>query len=106
MLFRSQGISTGMFTARNEVPLYMSYIIAGVLTVLFAWLMFKFTSLGVWSLILSGGLAMSIYIFWKWPLKVIKDLNVSWKDVAQTIGVLWNENVGFLRKKLNVDSHS
>jgi Membrane protein involved in the export of O-antigen and teichoic acid len=102
LLDMNQGISTGMFTARNEVPFYKSYIIAGVLTVLFAWLMFKFTSLGVWSLILSGGLAMSIYIFWKWPIKVIKDLNVSWKDVSQTIIIMWNETIELIRKKFKI----
>ena len=99
LLDMNQGINTGMFTARNEVPFYKSYIIAGVLTVLFAWIMLKFASLGVWSLILSGGLAMSIYIFWKWPLKVIKDLNVSWKDVSQTIIIMWNEIIELFRKK-------
>ena len=100
LLDMNLAINTAMLTARNEVPFYKSYIIAGVLTVLFTWLMFKFTSLGVWSLILSGGLAMSIYIFWKWPLKVIKDLNVSWKDVVQTINALWNEIIELFRKKI------
>ena len=92
LLDGNMSIATSLLTARNEIPYYKSYIVAGALTVLLTWLMLKFTSFGVWSLILSGGIAMSIYIFWKWPLKVIKDLNLSWKDVFQTISALWKEN--------------
>jgi O-antigen/teichoic acid export membrane protein len=99
LLDMNQGIATSLLTARNEVPYYKSYIVAGVLTVLLLWLMLHFTSLGVWALILSSGIAMSVYIFWKWTYEVIKKLDLTTHDISQTIKTMWEENKHFFDRR-------
>jgi O-antigen/teichoic acid export membrane protein len=81
----NQAISSGFLLVRNEAPFYKSNLVAGALTVLFLWLMLQFTSLGVWSLILSSGLAMSLHLFWKWPLVVIRNLQVRPQDIVEVV---------------------
>ncbi len=92
-LEQNQSIASNILLARNEVPFFKSNIASGIITVLLLWLMFKFTELGVWSLILSSGIAMSLYVNWKWPLVVYKDLKLRPKDFLLTAKVLWTENV-------------
>ncbi|MDR2840734.1 MAG: hypothetical protein LBV75_05665 [Paludibacter sp.] len=81
----TQAISSGFLLVGNQVPFYKSNLVAGALTVGILLLMFYFTNLGVWSLILSSGLAMSVYLFWKWPVVVIRDLEIKFSDILMTI---------------------
>jgi O-antigen/teichoic acid export membrane protein len=71
-----------------------------VLTVLLLWLMLAFTSLGVWALILSSGIAMSVYVYWKWTYEVIKSINLTWRDISQTLKTMWEENKLYLKSKI------
>lgn len=78
---------------KNEVPFFKASIFSGLLTVLLLFLFLVVLKLGVLSLILAPGLAQLIYQNWKWPLEVIKDLNITRKDyideVKKTMGKLW-----------------
>jgi O-antigen/teichoic acid export membrane protein len=105
LLDQAQNIATAIFTSRNEIPHYKSYLAAGGLTVLFCVIMFMFDKhvtavFGVWSLILSAGLATGCYILWKWPLEVAKYLNLKWQDVYMNISEMWKENKQFLAGKI------
>lgn len=88
----NQWISSYILLARNEVPFYKSNIISGILTIILLWLMLKFTSFGVLSLILSAGIAMCIYVNWKWPLVTIKDLKITPKDYILVMKNFFKKN--------------
>jgi O-antigen/teichoic acid export membrane protein len=88
----NQWISSYILLARNEVPFYKSNIISGVLTVALLWIMLKFTSLGVLSLIFSAGIAMCVYVNWKWPLVTIRDLKIMPKDYIIVMKSFFKQN--------------
>jgi len=92
-LEQNQGIAANIFLAKNEVPFFKSNLISGVLAVLFLFLMLKYTNLGVLSLILSTGLALSLFLNWYWPMAAAKQLNLTVNDYVWVIKEFWEENL-------------
>jgi hypothetical protein len=45
----------------------------------------EWTNLGLLSLFLAPGLVDIAYQSWKWPLEVIKDLKISFRDIKLTL---------------------
>ena len=93
LLEQNQGMAQNIILARNEVAFFKANILSGVVAVALLFLMFKFTSLGVLSLILCTGLAMSFYLNWKLPYVVAKELQLKFKDFVWIINEFWNENI-------------
>ncbi len=61
---------------KNIVPFYGPSIVSGFFVLVIMIIFFEFTSLGIWSVILSQGLVQLLYQNWKWPYMVYKELNV------------------------------
>ena len=80
LLESNQNMAYGVLITKNEVPFFRANIFSGILSVLVLWLMLKFTSLGVLSFILATGLTLSLYLNWKLPLEVAKEINLKVKD--------------------------
>jgi len=91
-LEQNQVIAQHIILARNEVVFFKANILSGVVSILLLLLMFTFTSLGVLSLILCTGLAMSVYLNWKLPYVVAKELHLKFKDYIWVIKEFWREN--------------
>jgi O-antigen/teichoic acid export membrane protein len=66
---------------KNEVPFFKPSIISGFATALMMYIFLGWTKLGLLSLFLAPGLVDIAYQSWKWPLEVIKDLKISFKDI-------------------------
>jgi len=79
-LEQNQVIAQNIILARNEVAFFKANMLSGIISVLLLFLMFKFTSLGVLSLILCTGLTLCIYLNWKLPYVVAKELQLTFKD--------------------------
>jgi O-antigen/teichoic acid export membrane protein len=73
LLEANHGIAGGFLLTKNQVPFFKAALVAGLITVILLFLFLKFFSIGVWSLILAGGIAQAVYQNWKWPLEVIKE---------------------------------
>ena len=74
LLETNHGIAAGFLLTKNQVPFFRSSIIFGSATVILLFLFLQFLNMGIWSLILAGGLAQIVYNNWKWPLEVVKEL--------------------------------
>ncbi|MDR1652933.1 MAG: hypothetical protein LBS01_04675 [Prevotellaceae bacterium] len=96
----SQNMATNILLAKNEVPFFKSTLFSGALTVLLLWLMLRFTGLGILSLILSYGIAMSVYVNWKWPVEVWKVLKIKPKDFVEVIKTFWKENTNIKKNSI------
>jgi O-antigen/teichoic acid export membrane protein len=70
----------GILLTKNEVPFFKPSIISGIATALIMYIFLGWTNLGLLSLFLAPGLVDIAYQSWKWPLEVIKDLKISFKD--------------------------
>lgn len=81
----NHGISGALLLTKNEVPFVKASLLSGAGTVILLLFGLKFTSLGIWSMLLAPGLAQATYQNWKWPLSVIQDLKLTLGDYFQAI---------------------
>jgi O-antigen/teichoic acid export membrane protein len=71
-----QGLAVQILLTKNEVPFFRASIIEGISTVVLLYVFLKFTSLGVFSLILAPGISQIVYQNWKWVYEVWKELKI------------------------------
>ena len=76
----TQSMSTSTLLTKNEVPFFKSVLLSGAGSLVLLFVFFKFTHLGVLSMILAPGIALSVYHNWRWPSLVISELKVRPKD--------------------------
>jgi len=76
----NHSMSGQMLMTKNEVPFAKPSIIAGITTVALLYILFTYSSLGIWTMILVPGVAQGVYNNWKWPLEVAKELKIRSKD--------------------------
>ena len=76
LLETNHGFAGNILITKNEVPFFKASLFAGMITIILLFLFFKFTHLGIWSMILAQGIAQGIYQNWKWPMVVAKELNI------------------------------
>jgi len=77
-IFSSAG---GMLLTKNIVPFFKASIISGIAIVLMMIFFFKYTNLGVLSMLLAPLIVDVSYQAWKWPFEIKKDLNLKFKDL-------------------------
>ena len=85
LLENNHAIAGGILLTKNEVPFFKAALFAGGITVLLLILLFKFTNLGLWAMIIAPGISQLIYQNWKWPYEVIKDLGINKKDISKAM---------------------
>jgi len=73
LLEANHGMAASILLSKNQVPFFKAAIVAGLMTVILLFMFLGVFRLGVWSLILAGGIAQGIYQNWKWPLEVTKE---------------------------------
>jgi len=84
----NHGLAAQMLLTKNEVPFASASILSGVATICLLFTSLKFTSIGIWGMILAPGIAQICYQNWKWPLVVIKDLDIKFKDYFTAVSML------------------
>jgi O-antigen/teichoic acid export membrane protein len=81
----NNSFSMASLLTKNEVPFVKSFLIAGIFTLSLLLLFFKFTTLGIWGMILGPAIAQCAYQNWKWPLYMAKELKISTDDYWHVI---------------------
>jgi O-antigen/teichoic acid export membrane protein len=84
-LQNNHGIAAGILLTKNEVPFFKASLFTGSLTLLLLFAFLRFTTLGVWGLLLAQGIASACYNNWKWPIEVWKELKIkiTGKNITQ-----------------------
>lgn len=77
----NHSIAGNILLTKNEVPFFKASIISGLSTIVLLYILLKFTNLGLLSMILAPGIVQIVYQNWKWPVEVIKDLNLTLADL-------------------------
>jgi len=72
------GIAATFITTNNEVPFVKATLLSGAVIILLSFLLLKFTNLGAWSIILPPLAVGLAYNNWKWPLVVLRDLEMNY----------------------------
>ncbi len=76
----NHSLAAQVLLTKNEVPFFKAAIAAGGMTIILLYIFLKFTSLGVFSLILAPGISQIVYQNWKWVYDVWKELGITAKD--------------------------
>lgn len=64
-------------TTLNKVPFVLATLLTGIMISIVSLCLSKFTGLGVTSLVISSLFIQALYNNWKWPMVVLKELNLS-----------------------------
>jgi len=78
-------LAAQMILTKNEVPFAKASIISGLAAIVLLLISLRFTTIGIWGMILAPGIAQIVYQNWKWPLIVIQDLDIKFKDYFDSI---------------------
>lgn len=78
-------IAGGILLAKNEVPFLKAAIISGILNVFILLIAFLIFDPDLLLMLLIPFLIDLSYQAWKWPLEVIRELNISFKDLRLVI---------------------
>lgn len=81
LLENNHAVAGNILLSKNEVPFFKASLFSGALTITLLFLFFHFTKLNIWAMILAPGIAQGIYQNWKWPYEVIKDIQITKKDL-------------------------
>lgn len=76
----NQSIASSLLLSGNEVPFMKSALFTGVMTISLLMLMFNYTAIAVWSMILAPGISQLMYQDWKWPKTVKNNLQITTHD--------------------------
>ena len=84
----NHSIAGGILLTDNKVPFFKASILSGFLTIILLLIFFRFSELGLLSLVLAPGIAQGLYQNWKWPLEVLKDLKITKSDFISSFKIL------------------
>lgn len=87
LLENNHCIAGNILLSKNEVPFFKASLFSGALTITLLFLFFHFTTLDIWAMVLAPGIAQGIYQNWKWPYEVMKDIQITRKDLYHSIKV-------------------
>lgn len=73
-------LSSNIILSKNIVPFYKASLISGFLIVIGLFIFFKYTQFGMLNLVLVPLIIDILYQGWKWPMDVVRDLNITFKD--------------------------
>ena len=74
-------IFSAIITTNNEVPFVKAALIAGVVISFLTFLLLKYTSLGLWAVVLPQFFVQLSYNNWRWPYYVMKNLKISYFEL-------------------------
>jgi hypothetical protein len=77
-------IFSTIITTKNEVPFVKASLLSGGIIGLLTFILLKYTSLGLWAVVLPQLIVQLCYNNWRWPLYVMNDLNLSVHNMIYT----------------------
>jgi O-antigen/teichoic acid export membrane protein len=74
---------------QNRVPFFKADLITGGATLILLFIFLQYTNLNMWSLLLAPGIASACYNNWKWPLVIVREYHIGFKDIIKSVS--WEE---------------
>jgi O-antigen/teichoic acid export membrane protein len=80
LLINNHTLAGAYIATGNNIPMYKSYIMTAVLTIVMQLIFVNFTTLGMIGVIISGLVTNVLFNNWYWPLVSCKELNLTKKE--------------------------
>ena len=78
----NHSIAGNILLSKNEVPFFKPAIISGLATLVLLLITMSFFSSTYMAMILAPGIVQAVYQNWKWPLEVVRELQLSRTDFS------------------------
>ena len=75
-------IAAGILVTKNEVPFFKASLISGFAIIIGLLVAFNFTNFGLYNMIIVPLIVDLAYQAWKWPVRVIHELNITNQDIV------------------------
>jgi O-antigen/teichoic acid export membrane protein len=83
-LEQNHSTANGILLTNNEVPFFKASLVAGAITILLLIIMFQYFNMRLWAMIMAPGIAQ-LYNNCKWPYELFLQLNITIKDIKQSL---------------------
>jgi len=97
LLDQQHTMMANVLTFSNYIPFVKASLISGIIYIIISFLLLKYTSIGLYAVIIPGLLVQLAYNNWKWPLEASKMLKVNysfiWKSSFKTMHNLLAERI-------------
>lgn len=80
-LYRANVLFVSCISNFNTIPYSRAYVLTGLISVGLSFLCAKYTSIGMWSLVIPPLLVLLGYNGWKWPRVALDKLSVSFSEI-------------------------
>lgn len=80
-LFNQKDLFASMITSTNEVPFWKAYVITALLSVVLSIVFIRRINMGIYGLVAAQLITNMAYNCWKWPLYLMKKLNIKYSDI-------------------------
>lgn len=77
LLEGNQSLCASFISASNNLIYYKAFFIASLCGIIGSYMLLRFTSLGMWGLVMAPIITQAVYNNWKWPRFVLKSLDTS-----------------------------
>ena len=74
---------TSYFSCTNRIPYMKSFFVSAILCITLSFGMIYCFNVGIWGLIFSQIISQLVYNVWRWPIKVHKELEISFFDLIK-----------------------
>lgn len=93
----NHGLIFGNFIlSDNKIPFVPAALGSGFMVVICAVIFLNFTDFGLWGLLISQAFVQLLYNNWKWPLVVLKQLNMNLIDIVKSTYTVAKEKMGLM----------
>ncbi len=80
-LYKRQTIYASFISNMNCLPYVKAYILSGLSGLIFAVILMRYLSWGIWGIILGQFVSQAVYNYWKWPCYVLNYLECNYQDI-------------------------
>ena len=80
-LYNQQGLFVSMIASSNRILCCRSYVVTAVCSFCCSLILVRNFQAGIWGIIAAGLITNLLYNNWKWPLFVLRELDISYLDI-------------------------
>lgn len=76
-------LCASLISTFNTLPYTKAFFYSSIISVVVSYLLARFTSLGLWGILIAPIIVAACYNMWKWPLYVMKMYNVTFSEMIK-----------------------